>query len=273
MVHGNCQAESLRLALDGAGWSGVRIPPVHELEAADLPYLDRCLTRCDLLIAQPVRSGYRGLALGTDQLAAGPAAGTPIVRVPVIRFAGLFPTQAIVRVPSDPSLGPPLVPYHDLRGLAAAAGRHVPERLSAGQVRQVAAGSLAELRRRERAHATVEISDVFERPDFAQMRTLNHPGNPVWERLAVRVRERVGADPPRPLSRPILDAIRAPRAPEVIEAFELDVAATEDWWVDGVRVEAARVTTAHRRFYRDHPDVVAAGLARHAQVLAWLADA
>lgn len=271
LVHGNCQAESLRIVLDGGGLASVRIPPVHELGAADLPHLARWLGRARLLVSQPVRDGYRGLPLGTAELARGLGAGARVVRVPVIRFAGLYPAHAIVRPPSDPSLVPPVVEYHDLRVLAEAAGGAPSAPLTVAQVRAVAALSLRALRARETAHGTLTVSDLFAAPSFAQMRTLNHPGNAIWNAVADRVRVALGlpehrGDPGRPL----LDAIHAPREPAVVDAFGLGDAPTAHWCVDGSPITAGAVREAHLRWYRAHPDAVAAGLARHADALALL---
>lgn len=273
LLVGNCQAESLRVMLDGGGLATVRLPPVHELDAGDLPHLARWLARADVLISQPVRDGYRGLPLGTAELAAQLDPHARVVRVPVIRFAGLYPAHAIVRPPSDPSLVPPVVEYHDLRVLAEAAARRAhaappAAALTPDRVRAIAEHSLGHLRLREAAHATVVVSDLFARPSFAQMRTLNHPGNSVWARLAERVRDRLGL-PPHAVDpgRELLDAVHAPREPAVIDAFGLDDEPRADWLVGGERVLAAAVREAHLRFYAEHPDAVAAGLARHADAL------
>jgi hypothetical protein len=270
VVHGNCQAESLRLALDGPDLATVRIPPVHELAAADLPHLRRTLARASVLISQPVRDGYHDLPLGSDQLAAAVPPGATVLRVPVIRFAGLYPTQAIIRPPSDRSAVPPLVPYHDLATLARAAGHGDGPTLSVTKVQRVAAISLAELRRRELAHDTVAVADLFVAPDFAQMRTINHPGNSVWETLARRVRERLGLGDIVALTRPLLNAIHGPREREVIDAFGLDGPPQPCWTLDGEAVDPAVLRHAHLSWYRDHPDAVAEGLRRHAAVLAVL---
>src|SRR5690242_3664684 len=88
LVTGNCQAESLRLMLQGEDLRTVRLPPVHELTATDLPHLDRWLARTALLITQPIRADYHGLPLGSAQLAARLGPGARTLRVPVIRFAG-----------------------------------------------------------------------------------------------------------------------------------------------------------------------------------------
>ena len=275
LVVGNCQAESLRIALEGGGLRTVRTPAVHELVATDLPHLARWLGRAELLVSQPVRDDYHGLPLGTAQLAAALPERARVVRVPVIRFAGHYPAHAIVRPPSDASLVPPVVEYHDLRLVvrAAALGGAVdappplpPLRPEA--VRAVAELSRGELRRREEAHDAVVVSDLFDSPSFAQMRTLNHPGNPVWRSLAERVRRRLAlpeheVDPGRPL----LDSVHAPREAAVVEAFGLEEAPTDHWLVGGRRVEAAEVEEAHLAWYADHPEVVTAALARHADAL------
>ncbi|GAA2176588.1 hypothetical protein GCM10009846_30980 [Agrococcus versicolor] len=271
VVLGNCQAESLRLAIDGAGARFVRVPAVHELVADDLPHLERLLGRVEVLVAQPIRDDYHGLPLGSRQVLARTAAARTAI-VPVIRFAGLYPWQAIVRPPADPSLVPPVVPYHDLRVLAEAAGSPLPPTASAERIRAVGAASLDELRRRERHHDAVVISDALERPAFAAMRTLNHPGNPVWEALAERVHAHLGLPgATQQLPRQVLDAIHAPRERSVIEAWGLDDEPVEHWIVGGGVVEVERVRAAHLDWYREHPEVVSAGLARHAATLQELA--
>jgi hypothetical protein len=277
LVVGNCQAESLRIFLDGADLTTVRMPPVHELTAADLPQLERWLGRAGLLVSQPVRDDYHDLPLGTAQLAAMLPGEARVVRVPVVRFAGLYPAHVIVRPPSDVSLVPPVVEYHDVRLIAEAAGRALPiDALTPAVVRSVAELSLAELRKREVAHDTVVASDLFEvgadgtgTPRFDQMRTLNHPGNPVWTALASRVRERVGlpehvVDP----GRPVLSSVHAPREQAVIDAWGLDAEPTDHWVVGGERVDADEVRRAHLAWYAEHPDAVEAALARHADTFA-----
>jgi len=267
LVVGNCQAESLRIMLDGGGLRTVRLPAVHEIVAADLPHLDRWLARAALLVSQPIRDDYRGLPLGTTQLVRRLGAGARTVRVPVIRFAGLYPAHAIVRPPDDPGLVPPVVAYHDLRLLAEAAGLSRPK-LDPATVRAIAGHSLAQLRTREAAHGAVVVSDLFTTPSFEQMRTLNHPGNPVWSALAARVRAALAlpehaVDPGRPL----LDSVHAPREAAVIEAWDLDEQERPHWVVDGEIVDTGAVREAQLAWYARHPGVVRAGLARHADSL------
>lgn len=301
VVHGNCQAESLRVLLagpDGGGDGGagpdrdggpsgafrtVRLPPVHELAAEDLPHLHRVLAAADVLVSQPVRDGYRDLPLGTAQLAAelGTASSTVrggaarrrepvLVRFPVIRWAGLFPHQAIVRAPGAGD--PPVVPYHDLRTLVRAATGAAPRRAATpAQVRAVGAQSVAQLASRERAHDTVVVSDLLVPAGAGAAHTVNHPGNPVLRGLAGRVQERLGvgaevADPGRTL----LDSVHAPLDAAVLEAWGLadgGAAARDHWLVRGEVVADEDVRRAQLAWYREHPGVVDAGLRRHAEAL------
>ena len=269
-VHGNCQAESLRLQLDGPDLRTVRVPAVHELTPEDLPHLRRLTERTDVWVAQPVRADYRGLPVGTATLAEA-MPDSRLVRVPVVRFAGLYPTQVTVRPPSDTSLDPPIVAYHDLDTLWEAAGHPAHQlHLDVDDVHEIAERSVAELRKRERHHRTVEVSDLFEHPGFEQMRTLNHPGNSVLLELAVRVRRELGLDDQvAPIGRELLDAVHSPRSPVVAEAFGLDGSEVRDaWLVDGEPVATDRVREAHLAWYSEHPDAVDAGLERYRDTLA-----
>ncbi len=270
IVLGNCQAESLRQALAGATVRFLRVPPVHELVAADLPHLERVLASAAIVVAQPVKDDYHGMPLGTRQLLEVAASARSIL-VPVIRYAGLYPWQAIIRAPHDPSADPPIVPYHDLRTLAAATGAAPPAPPRPAAVRAIGEASLAELRRREQRHRTVQISDVLSSPSFALMRTINHPGNAVFERLAERVHTALGLDgEPRPLEREMLDRVHAPREAAVIDALGLDAEPRDHWLVDGAPVATDDVRAAQLAWYRAHPDAVEAGLARHADTMAEL---
>jgi hypothetical protein len=276
VIMGNCQAESLRVALGDEDVRFLRVPPVHELEADDIPLLARILARTDVFITQPIRDDYRGLPLGSEQMRALLPAGAKTTTVPVIRFAGLYPFQAIIRPPSDTSLVPPIVPYHDLRLVAEAARRAGLVALSAGsvtapQIHAIADESIRQLRSREKAHDTVVVSDLFLRPDFSLMRTINHPGNTVWTALAERVRARLGlADVSVTLRRELLNSIHAPRDQAVIDAWGLDAEARPTWTVGGLDIDPVELREAHLAWYVEHPDAVTSGLTRHAPALSTL---
>ena len=124
-------------------FTGERIAPVHELEAADMGWFLDLVARADVLVTQPIRDNYRGLPVGTRQL----RTSARRVVVPVLRFDGLMPHQAIIRDPDDPSLNPPVVPYHDLRTLVAAAGYAPAAAPSPEALRRAAAMSVEQIRR------------------------------------------------------------------------------------------------------------------------------
>jgi hypothetical protein len=267
IVVGNCQAESLRIALTSPEVPTVRVPAVHEMTADDARRLHTLLSRAAFLVAQPIHDDYHDLPLGTRQLRAGLPAGAASVVVPNVRFAGLHPFQAALRVPGVDE-DPPVVAYHDVRVLAQAAGLPVADTLGPAAVRAVAAESLSQLRRRER-EADVVASDLFSRPNFSLMRTVNHPGNAVWLPLAERVLRMLRADAAATdPGRPLLAAVQAPREEWVADAWGAHGDVRRHWLVDGVAVDPADIAEAHRAWYRAHPAFVASAVERLAPVLA-----
>lgn len=273
VVVGNCQAESLRVLLDDDDVSTVRLPPIHEIEADDVPRLTRLLARTEVLVTQPVGADYRGLPLGTEQLVPLLPASARVVRVPPVRYHGLHPWHVVAHPPGLADPDPPVAAYHDLRTLAVAlapADRRredlpvaTPEAL-----RAVADGSVAELRRREELHGTVVAHDLFATPAPALMRTVNHPGNAVLVPLAARVRAAAGlAARANRVERPLLDAVHAPVEAPVLAALGLDDAPRPDWHLHGRAVTDEEVAAAHLAFYADRPDVVALLVERYAPLM------
>lgn len=263
VVHGNCQAGALAALLAGSptfAWQVVRVPPVHELTAADLPAYDALLASASLLVSQPVRSGYRGLPLGTEEVAGRLLPGAQVVTWPVIRDAGLHPWQAIVRAADGAE--PPIVPYHDLRTLT---GRTPVE----PDLVAAADHSRGELARREARSCDVAVSDLLPGLGADAVHTINHPGNALLVALAGRVQAHLGAAPDAAdPGRVLLGGVRAPLEPEVLGALGLDVSAARDHWlVAGSPVAAQAVVEAQRAWYATRPDVVAAGLERYADRL------
>lgn len=268
-MHGNCQAESLRVLLEAPDVVAVRVPPVHELVPDDVDHLQRLLARADVVVTQPVRERYRGLPVGTREvLAAAPRARSVVV--PVVRHHLLHPYQGLVRV--EGAGDPPVVPYHDLRTLVRAAGRPLPHP-SAAALREVGQRSLAEMRRRQERHGAVPVDDLLLAAGADAAHTVNHPGNPVLVGLARRVQERLGlaasaTDPGRTL----LGSVLAPVEPDVLRANGFDDSGSRsDWVVDGAAVPDDEVVRAQLDWYRRRPEVVEAGLARYAATLEVLA--
>jgi hypothetical protein len=267
VIHGNCQAEALRVVVSCSTdeVATVRLPPVHELERDDLPHLHRLLARATVLVSQPVRDDYRELPLGTAQIAAH-APRARLVAIPVVRHTGLHPWTALVR---SPWMGdPPAVPYHDLRtilavarGTARPAGHGAPEGF-----RAVARRSLDELARRERSAGTLVAGDLVEAAGAAAMLTVNHPGNAVLVPLAGRIMAACGlGDDARDPGRTLLASVRAPIRPDVLDALGLDAsAATPVWDVGGGGLTEDEVAQAQAGWYADRAPVVEAALRRYA---------
>lgn len=267
VVHGNCQAEAIRLLLqdaDDAPCVSVRVPAVHELTAGEIPFLQRLLESAAVVLTQPVTDGYHDLPLGASEVqAAAPAAR--VVRWPVIRYAGLLPWQVVFSHPVEGD--PPVVPYHDVRTIALALGEELPQPGPAA-FRAVARWSLDELHDRETRAGAVPVSRLVVEAGARASNTINHPGNPVLVSLARALQRRLGwpltaADPGYEL----LDSVRAPRDPLVLEALDYDGAdgpdvSGENWVVGGQEVPDTEVVEAQLAWYRQHPEVLDAVVAR-----------
>lgn len=273
-VMGNCQAESLRILLDSSGAvESFRIPPVHEFTAEDIDLLTPVLAHTDVLVTQPIRDSYRDLPLGTAELAALLPDGARTIIYPVLRYDGLFPYQAIIRDPADPSRNPPVVPYHDLRILAAAARgltRPVEADPSDEALRTTAAMSVEQLRTRERHHGTVVISDVLEAAPV--WHTMNHPSNATLAALAQRVLDDIVPDGTvhAPTDREMLGGLTAPVDPQAARALGVDVTGRDTWLKNHEPVDHSEIIDAQLAFYREHPRIIDAGLTRHAERLSVL---
>lgn len=276
VVYGNCQAEALRIMLDSvpdAPYRTVRMPAVHELEATDVPHLQRLVARVARVLAQPVADGYRDLPLGTGEIAAWLPAGGRLVRWPVIQYAGLFPFQVTVRHPSAPAAVPDGVPYHDVRTILAARDGRRPEddwdvEVTAGAFRAVAEASAAELRRREDRDTDVGVADLLGTAGSASTYTINHPGNVLLQAAAERILAHEGqpGEVPGP-DRILLSTTQTPLERRVLTALGLDGEVRTEWWHDGSMITADEVHRTQLAWYVEHPQFVEAGVTRHRELI------
>lgn len=272
-VVGNCQAESLRKLLHSTGAiDSRRIPPVHEVGPNEMPALIDELFRTDVLVTQPIRSDYRGLPLGTAQLSAFLPAHAQTIVVPVLRFDGLMPYQAIIRDPADPSLNPPVVPYHDLRilcGIAQDAEHPITANPSAEVLRRTAAMSIEQMRTREQAHGTVPMSDYLATTPV--WHTINHPNNATLSELARRTAARfLGEVEVHAPDYEMLGETDAPIDQSAAAALNVEVPGRKQWTFRGEVVSDEEIVDKQWEFYRARPGLVAAGVARHADRIAAL---
>lgn len=272
VVHGNCQAEALRVlcsAALGDDVTSVRLPPVFELEAADMDDFVALIRRTSYFVTQPIVDDYRGLPLGSAQVRALLPESATSVTVPVMRWAALHPTQVVVRAPGVGD--PPVVPYHDLRVLVAASrGDRTVDlvQLSPAAVRAVRDISREQLRIRQDHHDTVDAVAEFEAAGGAATWTINHPQNEVLRGVAARILERLGvaadvADPGRVL----LSTTMAPVSGATLAALDLKGEQRSSWVNQGRDITEEEVSAGQLAWYAENPQVVAAGLRRHAQTL------
>ena len=296
VVHGNCQAGSLRRLLASAGADAPLLPPVHELTASDLPHLRSLLTQADFLVSQPIRTGYRDLPIGLSDLQEHLPPRAHTVQVTPLRFAGYFPAQVTLRPSWASSTDPPLVAYHDLRTLLIARRHpewcvrvrepHVQARIARaaadltvrpGAVKTIAQESIAELARRSAGAGALEVSDLQEEcmESARTHHTLNHPTNALFELAATRIAgvlRSLGADIASTVSLPdfeMLGSVRAEVEDEAALALHVDSA---PWSVDGAPIDAYTLRTAHLAWYGRHPDFVEYGLEHHRErleILGW----
>lgn len=281
VVVGNCQAESLRLLLASTGTvRSFRLPPVHEWSPQELPLVRAALQRADVLLSQPIRDDYRGLPVGTRQLAALLPSDAVVYQFPVLRFDGLMPYQAIIRSPREPGLNPPVVPYHDLRILAAA-DRGLANRVDVAPgpvvLRQLAAMSVSQLARREARHGAIALSDYLATAPV--WHTINHPDNATLVELTRRVIARLQGDRitgqtarvdvSAPADRELLGGLRAPVTAAAAAALGVAGAAVgRGNWLP--RLDERQLVQRQLAFYRGHPEIITAGMNRHAERLALL---
>jgi hypothetical protein len=287
VTYGNCQAEALREVLCAspafaAQYRIPKIPPVHAITAAELSELQELLAGASLIIAQPISVGYRGLALGTDEIIAAAPRGCRILRFPVLFFGPLFPFQAYVHVTGRNFVNAPITGnYHDLRIISCAARGMEPEAAldwlqsyvpETYRLREFAAGVAANLRARER-DLEIPVLDRFTASPIAEVSsffTINHPtrqtlryvSEGVHRALEIPFEDTGEAEP--------LDVIRTPIEDPVLNALDLPGTGTDEWVVDGNRVSMETVVAAHLDFYRQRPDVLDAALKEHGARLAIL---
>nr|WP_296765708.1 WcbI family polysaccharide biosynthesis putative acetyltransferase [Rhodococcus sp. (in: high G+C Gram-positive bacteria)] len=275
LVWGNCQAEALRIVLSSspdAPYRTVRVPPVHELTLADMPFVEAIACSAAVLVSQPVRSGYRGLPIGTADVRALPTGPSTTILWPVIRYGGLFPFQVIVRHPDNPAAVPPGVPYHDLRTVRSVHGGVIrfddwDVEISEERLRAAADWSVDQLRRREMRDCDIGISDVLLALGERAAHTINHPGNDVLVELGERILTALGAGGPTDPDRELLGNIRAPLEKRVVHALGVDAQARDVWTVDGNSIGQEEIHAVQSRWYVDHPEFVSAALGRYGELL------
>ena len=257
------------------------MPAVHEVSASQIPRLQRVFRAASLILTQPVKDGYRGLPLGTNELIALAPRSCKVIRFPALYYDALYPLQVYVHVDGGPALSAPMTVYHDLRTLcvaakglsAEAAVRRVSEyRLPDDALRAAAERASAMIRHYE-SGTDIRVLDCIVASPQAHARsffTVSHPARFVLQRIADGIQDILGFKPARDghHNGEPLGVFRTPLEQPVIDALGLAAEPGGDWIIKGKRVSTADVVRVHVDWYRQHPDVVQAGLGEHADRIA-----
>ena len=272
LIHGNCQAEAMRVLFElrYPEMACIRMVPAHELEPDDVPYLQAWLRRAQYVVSQPIQVGYRGLPVGMSELfEQAPQAQTVVA--PVMYWRGLHPT--LVNVRSDAG-DPPLTPYHDLRTIAQALG-YGSLQVTDEYVAQVRSASEAQLRKRTQAANCVDVVDDLTRPGHRSVHVINHPSNVVLQAAVDALAHRLGLPsvPAVDPGRVLLSSVLAPIPAAAARAAQLtDEMVGDSWILAGETVPDGQVQAAHVQWYAEHPQVLRVAEERHAHDLRLLRE-
>jgi len=293
LVYGNCQAEALRRILvthdEFAGrYHLLRVPAVQDLNPRELANIQRILPNVSLFITQSIRSDYRSMPIGTDQIIAGLPSSAQVLTYPVAYFTGLFPFHVYVNRPGDQlAASVPISEYHDLRILhAVGQGWGLDETLrwfstvvvDPAWIRDNAERSLAELARRE-SRLTAKLAETIRSEGMtAGFTTINHPTNRLVTEVARQLLEHLGyadADGVLGSRQTYLDHFAAPREPQVLRALGTEPGPLDrnEWVTDRGTFSPAQAVAANFELYAGEPQLVTAGLAKHREQLTTLAAA
>ena len=104
--------------------------------------------------------------------------------------------------------------------------------------------------------------------------TINHPSNETLAYMAQQVLDEIvpGGTVTPPADREMLGGLQAPVEPRAAHALGVPDAAVgrEQWTAAGDPLDWPSLVAEQLAFYREHPQIVAAGLTRHAERLALL---
>jgi hypothetical protein len=283
VVYGNCTAEPLRsLLADSLTFSQAYrtepLPGAHAIASpATAARVRRTVAQASLMIHVPVRDDYRGLPVGSHQVAADAAADATRLTYPALFYDGLFPYQAYVRA-SDRTRDeiPHLAGYHDLRFVFCAAQgwpfedardwlagfRGHPDGIRAwawhAQQRVRAYESSLDIRVGDRLFS----SGLHHRSFF----TVDHPTNATLVELAARIHAALGLtyDPVEP-AHPLLGTYQTPLDADVVEALALPTDPGTSWIVKDRAHPREQLLAEHLAFYAEHPAAVDAALSEHGE--------
>lgn len=273
IVHGGAQADPLRRLLHSATDAPYLVASTTSADTVTpegLTHLRRLVAEADAFITEPLPRGYLGQPVGMDDLTPFLRLGTPVITFPRIHFEGLHPYQ--VQAAPGVTDVPPIVPYHDLRTVAAVSGHSSKAKAWGGDVspralRECAAWSLVRMRLTE-ARTDVRVADVVRGAGAESVHTVNRPGNGLLMTIARGVQEALGVT--TDLQDPGIDMLAQcsqPVSPQVAEALGVTPPTRDTWSVYGRQFSLEEVDEVQSRWYHDHPGILRAVLAQeHARM-------
>jgi Polysaccharide biosynthesis enzyme WcbI len=279
VVYGNCQAEPIRVLLDRspAFRSSFRtqpIPAVHTVTAGTIDSIRRAVASASLIVSHPVRDGYHGFPVGSEEILEWAAPDCLHLTIPALYDDGLYPFQVYVRGDDGPAPRAPLSIYHDLRFLYCAGKRwdfetsrywlrgFAPSPQGIQRVASEARDGLIayESELDVRVSARLTAPEVHARSFF----TVNHPTNFALERIVAAIHAQLRIEYSAPsIDEELLGSLRTPLEPSVIAALELAASPRADWDINGETVALEDLLAAHLAWYDYHPGLVQAGLSQH----------
>src|SRR5580658_5883741 len=102
VVYGNCQADAIRTLLDRSPafrmrFRTLRIPGVHKITTDTVDLVRMAVSSASLIVSHPVRDGYHGYPVGSEEILTYASPDCRRVTVPALYYDGLFPFQVYVR--------------------------------------------------------------------------------------------------------------------------------------------------------------------------------
>ena len=272
-VWGNCQAPAIAKILSSVpqvaeNFDVLRLPAVQEIARGQLALARTLIRRADVVITQPVRSDYRGLPIGTEQIL-DHAPTAQVITYPSMFYTGLHPFIVYVHASGELGTQAPLTSgYHDLRFIARAnrvvAGLpQMTEGPWAHAIIDNARQSFEALQARERSLDVTITPSISGADSFW---TINHPSNRVLSYAAGQMLEALGINAPVPNpTRELLSDQVLPVSVEVRHALGLPppTRSEQEWRTGGGRVSDEVVAEAHISFYQRRADILDTAVSEH----------
>ena len=247
------------------------IAAVHTVTEQTVEELRRAVADAALIVMHPVRDGYHGFPVGSEEILACAAADCRRITIPALYYDGLYPFHVYVRGADGRTRSAPLSIYHDLRFLYCAwrglglrdaqawCGEFEPPPEG---LRQVAAGARERLRAYE-AELDVCVTEDLTGPELhgASFLTVDHPTNLGLDRVAAGVHAELAIPYRRTLpAQELIGEFQAPLERAVIDALDLGVTPRPDWLLRGATVTQDELLAKHLAWYDEHRELVAAGV-------------